>query len=327
MPGEDNSDFCRPDKADGVESFLNRSGRREAASGNCPLTRSDVESLIASASGAAGVDLSGRNLNSADLSGLNLRSVSLAGADLGHVNLRNADLFGANLSGTDLFRADLRGACLGRCSLDSAFLMGIQIDEHTDLADVKWGDSYICEWERLGMLDNARSQYRQLFSWHRSHGYGDLAGEFLYRDWVCRRRQTGSDVASAWKRRKPWQWGFLLKRSWWSSVRNLALLAGFEAAFGYGERPLRICFAAAFVVLFFTALFFLAPESPKSDWTSPSRLWDCFYFSLVSFTTMGYGGWVEAPGPWARHLGAIESFIGLFVTAMFLVTFTRRWTR
>ncbi len=327
MCGEDNPAYCRLDTAQGVEAFLNRMERSETANGDGPLTRSDVEKLIASAPGSARVDLSGRNLNSADLSGLNLRSVCLAGADLGHVNLRNSDLFGANLSGADLFRADLRGACLGRCNLDSAFLLGIRVDEHTDLGDVAWGDSYICEWERLAMLDNARSQYRQLFTWHRNHGYADLAGEFLYRDWVCRRRQTASDVTSGWKRRKPWQWGFLLRRSWWASVRNFALLSGFEAAFGYGERPFRICFAAALVVLSFTAAFFLAPGPSAAEWMTLSRLWDCFYFSLVSFTTMGYGGWVEAPGPWARHLGAVESFLGLFVTAMFLVTFTRRWTR
>ncbi len=319
------------DRPAGVDAFLEASAPADVAQGVAPLCRSHVVTLLELSSSCSGrLNLSGRNLLSADLSGLNLLEVDLSGADLGHADLRNADLFGADLSGADLFRADLRGAFLVQCNLDGAFLLAVRLDEHTDLADVSWGRHNQSEWERLGMLDNARALYRQLFVWHRSRGYGDLAGVFLYRDWLCRTRQMREAVAQGWSWRRPWRVGRLGRLDWWQSLGKFLILAGFEAAFGYGERPFRICLFAATVVVLFALIFFVCPGGFEGAWTLgnvSSHLMDCFYFSLVSFTTLGYGGWVEPPGLVAGDLGAVESFIGLFVTAMFLVTFTRRWTR
>ena len=102
-----------------------------------------------------------------------------------------------------------------------------------------------------------------------------------------------------------------------------------ELLFGYGERPARIAFAAAIVIFLFALMHFVFPLSELSAdlgaiW---SRVWHSFYFSVVSFSTLGYGGWIETPHTWVAYLGGLESFVGLFITAMFLVTFSRKWTR
>ena len=48
----------------------------------------------------------------------------------------------------------------------------------------------------------------------------------------------------------------------------------------------------------------------------------------ASFTALGYGNWAPEPQGWAgRVLGAGESFMGVFMMALFLVTFTRKMTR
>ncbi|KPK21624.1 MAG: hypothetical protein AMJ76_02205, partial [Dehalococcoidia bacterium SM23_28_1] len=55
---------------------------------------------------------------------------------------------------------------------------------------------------------------------------------------------------------------------------------------------------------------------------------DSLYYSAVSFPALGYGHWAPEPQGWAgRFLGAGESFIGVFMMALFLVTFTRKMTR
>ena len=52
------------------------------------------------------------------------------------------------------------------------------------------------------------------------------------------------------------------------------------------------------------------------------------YFSVISFTALGYGSWVNIrPEGWVQALGATESFIGVFMMALLLVTFVRKWTR
>ena len=295
------------------------------------MSREDVKKLIdANGCSSDGLDLSFRNLNSADLSGLNLRGARLRGADLGHTDLRNADLFGADLQEADLFRADLRGAFLMKANLDKAFLQAARIDGETDLQDVYWGHKYVCEWERIGLFDNARSLYRQLHTWYRNHGHNQVAGEFLYREWVCKRLEVQKAVGEKLSWRRPWHTLRSLNLTWWKTLPAFFGLTFFELLFGYGERPFRISFAAISVILVFSVIFFLFPLSELANSSGSellNRVWDSFYFSLVSFTTLGYGGWVGHSNSLIRSLGGVESFIGLFINAMFLVTFTRKWTR
>ena len=309
-----------------VDRWLTAQGRTGVIAGSEPLSREDVVGLICANGGTGeGLDLSFRNLNSADLSGLKLKGAVLRGADLGYADLQDCDLFGADLRESDLFRADLRGAFLMRANLEGAYLLAARISAQTELGSVQWGEGYISEWERMGLYDNALSTYRQLHVWYKNRGYSDQAGEFLYREWVCRRRAAWARTAQGLNWRKPW---LLFKPDNWQALLHFLFLLSFEALFGYGERPFRICIVASVVIVSFAVFYFFCPDSAGvGSGDILSRVWGCFYFSLVSFTTLGYGGWVDHPSAWARGVGGIESFIGLFITAMFLVTFTRKWSR
>lgn len=321
----------QPQTPEAVDWWLSQWCRGDVISGSEPMTRQDVERLIGENGGTGeGLDLSFRNLNSADLSGLNLRGICLRGADLGRADLRNADLFRADLQEADLFRSDLRGTFMMQVNMDRCYLLAARIDEQTDLGDANWGHKYICEWERIELFGNARATYRQLNIWHKNHGYSDIAGEFLYREWVCKRLEAQRLVGDALSWRRPWTIFHALKMRWLKTFLAFFWLVSFELLFGYGERPFRISFAAAFVVVVFALIFFLYPPTDIAGSNGKEllpRLWHSIYFSLVSFTTLGYGGWVGHPDSWIRSLGGLESFIGLFITAMFLVTFTRKWTK
>ena len=54
-------------------------------------------------------------------------------------------------------------------------------------------------------------------------------------------------------------------------------------------------------------------------------LLNCIYFSVVSFTTLGYGDY--HPVGWSRVVGASEGFIGAFFMAMFVLTVGRKMNR
>lgn len=49
--------------------------------------------------------------------------------------------------------------------------------------------------------------------------------------------------------------------------------------------------------------------------------------SAASFTALGYGSWASQPSVWAKGIGAAEAVIGVFMMALFLVTFTRKMVR
>ena len=114
---------------------------------------------------------------------------------MGRTDLRDANLFRADLQEADLFRADLRGAFLMQVNMDSVYLLALRIDGQTDLAEVHWGRKYINEWERIELDQNARASYRQLNTWYQNHGYSDIAGEFHYREWVCKRLEAQGRLA------------------------------------------------------------------------------------------------------------------------------------
>ena len=50
-------------------------------------------------------------------------------------------------------------------------------------------------------------------------------------------------------------------------------------------------------------------------------------FSAMSFTALGYASWLETSNAWIKGIGALESFIGVFTIAIFLITFVRKMTR
>lgn len=55
-------------------------------------------------------------------------------------------------------------------------------------------------------------------------------------------------------------------------------------------------------------------------------LWDSFYFSVVTFTTLGYGDFSPGDG-FSRLVANIVSVLGLLFSSLFLVTLVRRYGR
>ena len=320
-----------PRTGDAVDWWLKQWGRDDVLAGIEPMSREDVKRLICANGGtAADLDLTFRNLNSANLSEMDLRGVCFKGADLGHTDFRESDLLRADFREADLFRSDLRGAFLMQVNLQGAFLLAVRIDEQTNLEGVDWGEKHISEWERMKLYHNARALYRQLNIWHQNHGYSDISGEFLFREWVCKRMEAQAQLTEGSSWRRPWRALRVFSLLWWRTLVYFLWLAVHEVLFGYGERPMRIIYTAASVVLGFAVLYFLYPVSELWAFSGSElldRWWHSLYFSLVSFTTLGYGGWIEHPDNWLRYLGGVQSFIGLFITAMYLVTFTRKWTK
>jgi len=321
-----------------------------------PLTREDVLKMIEEHGGPEGLDLSKKNLKGIDLSSdepgealdlrgiileganlqeANLRFINLQGASLLRANLQGADLWGAelqeaklqysnlhgaglwyaNLQGASLTLANLQGAFLSHANLQGAFLWGaklhgtklwgarlskaslmrVEISRETMLEGVDWGPKYILHEEEEGRFRAAAEDYCILRRWHTEAGMYDIAGEFYFREMTVRRKDL------------KW-WPNLLPRAW-SEV--LAILCG------YGEKPFRVVISAAVVVFGLAAIYS----------ASALTFLQSLYYSTVSFTALGYGFWVSDPVGWVKGLGAFEASIGVFMMALFLITFVRKMTR
>ncbi|MEK7482692.1 MAG: pentapeptide repeat-containing protein [Planctomycetota bacterium] len=100
---------------------------------------------------------------------------------------------------------------------------------------------------------------------------------------------------------------------------------------GYGTRPLRITMSSLVIIFFFGFLYslfpngfvYLAPSTtPISfDWSN------AIYFSIATFTTMGFGDWAPHHAGMIRFIVTMEAFVGIFTMSLFVAVFTRKIIR
>jgi len=94
---------------------------------------------------------------------------------------------------------------------------------------------------------------------------------------------------------------------------------------GYGERPFNVAGFALFIILFFSVMFSVFGIEEQGNPALVHHYWTCLYYSVVTFTTLGYGDFHPIGG--TRILAAAEALMGVFLMALFVVTFARRWRR
>ncbi len=284
---------------------------------------SKLEKLI-----KGGHSMEGASLKRANLEGLNLvchgqkEGYSLARVDLYRANLRNAHLFHIDLTEASLMKADCREANLHFANLERVNLLGARL-EGTKIENVLWGKQLLHEVkgleaykskryrESIDFFEQAEEICRNLRKVSEMQGLFELAGHFFYEEMLMRRYQMPK----------------------WSFQRGVSKLV--DVFCGYGERPLRvILFSLGFILLCGVGYFVLGiSDSGKMvEFDSAVTLMDnmlslakVMYFSVVTFTTLGYGDLVPV-GP-SRIIAAIEAFAGSFTLALFVVVFVKKMTR
>ena len=93
---------------------------------------------------------------------------------------------------------------------------------------------------------------------------------------------------------------------------------------GHGERPERTFFTGIFIV-FLSGFFYTFGYVVKNGIVFLPNIKEAFYFSMVTFTTLGYGD--ITPIGFTRFIATIESFSGLFIVPLFIVGLSRKYLR
>lgn len=225
----------------------------------------------------AGSDLSdasmkGAELYKADLSGASLLKVDLTGADLGSVNLSSSDLRGSNLSNAnleaaDLSSANLRESNLSGANLTKATIVGAQL-QFSDLSAV-----------------NAIAVKYLPYSSMSGHYHGIRGLDSCFGNAIFVRDARDQDYIDTL------EISIRLSEESFAKKLKLAAFKGWELIdFGRSlSKP--SLFGAGAALLF--GLIFLADMYLSwglIDFSgSAQSLLTPFYFSVVTFTTLGYG--------------------------------------
>jgi len=243
-------------------------------------------------------------------------------ADFYHANLQDAHLFNINLKNASLMKADLTGANINCAQLEGCNLLGTRL-EHCKIDKIQCGKQLLQEkiagaakaqGKKTLMLDNlqqAEEIYRNLRKCCEKAGLFSRGGEFLKRELTMRRYQMPL----------------------YSTQRLLSKIV--QLFSGYGEEPSRVVFFSLFVIFICAVLYFFFGIQFAGEYVqftiqktfSDNLIFfsECIYYSVVTFTTLGYGDFI--PIGISRAFAAIEAFVGSFTIALFVVVFVKKMTR
>ena len=278
-------------------------------------TKNEIERL-----NREGKSLSGFQLNFADLKNADLVDADLKSCDLKRANLSNASMYGANLEGANLFKADLKGTNLKNSNLKNCQLLGANFTD-TKLQNIDWGeDGKIInelEAEKSMNFETSKSKYKEAEEVYRSirltmqdQSLGDESSTIFIREMVCKRKQYTK----------------------YSFFRLMSRLA--HVTTDYGESLTRIL-SSGFGVISFSALlygiegvsyqdrtlgFFVGDLQDYGIWAT---LGDLFYFSVITFTTVGFGE-ITPIGPLGKFLTIFEGLISGIILTIFIIAMYRR---
>lgn len=95
----------------------------------------------------------------------------------------------------------------------------------------------------------------------------------------------------------------------------------------YGESPIRVLISSCVIILTWAIIYSCMGVSYNlgDGGGEIDKLITNIYFSIVTFTTLGYGDF--SPPVEGRIIASIQAMLGLFMTSLFLVTFVRRHSR
>lgn len=290
----------------------------------------------------SGSDVKQRLLDHIQSGGLT-RGVCLKHADLSHIDLVNhhnksgydfsyADFYRANLFGAHLFNIKLSKASLMKADLKNAKLNCANLKQ-TNLLGVKWKGSKIENIQigkklsqevlakkaikdknipqAIDYFEQAEEVYRDLRKHSEQEGIFTLSGDLIQKELTMRRMQMPK---------------YSIKRITSKTV---------DLFCGYGEAPLRIVGISILLIIICAILYtftglnyqdtFLAYSSEQSAGENFNFFLSSLYYSVVTFTTLGYGDFT--PIGVSRAIAAIEAFTGSFTIALFVVVFVKKMTR
>ncbi|WOT05694.1 ion channel [Shewanella youngdeokensis] len=275
-----------------------------------------------------GGQLRGISLNHAKLAGVDLvRHHKKQGYDLSHAELYRADLSGAhlfniNFSHASLMKANLRDANLHCANLIDCNLLGVKWTEskieNMLTGNVLRQEKLAIMAEKQGNIDTAMDYFEQAEEIYRDlrkaaerEGLFAISGDYIRKELTMRRHQMPKRC---------------LKR-----LTSKAI----DLFCGYGEAPLRVIGFSLALILFSAILYFftglnfsgeLHQFNLNHSFTDNIIVFlNCIYYSVVTFTTLGYGDFT--PVGIARAIAAFEAFTGSFTIALFVVVFVKKMTR
>ena len=247
-------------------------------------------------------DLNGANLSEAMLRGADLRKAELRDADLGKADLRFADVRGADLRAAHLRQAELWGADLRKAALFQAELSGAECS----WTDLRGANLDFAEMRRTPQAGNKPPRETSF-----ARARFDDTTSFL----AVRTNEVDWTLAARLKRHvedQQWLYEWRTQSKWHSRV--LYHLWSFTC--DCGRSFLQWAVISLILALVFGSCFYVWGDRFNLSGCPGKTLWDAhpfmaMYYSVVTFTTLGFGDVTPKPDqPLIQLLVTLEVILG-----------------
>jgi hypothetical protein len=238
----------------------------------------------------------------------------LSGIHIEHCNFQYSNFFGCNFQNARFFKVGFDFSDLNECNFQHTILESCDFRRVENLRNVNWYQ-VILDGVRFPLIDKigykcnfdtpdnyqpykALNVYQNLREIYKKQGQMSSAGEFYELEMDTRRKLAKG------------------KDKLWLIVLWLVC--------GYGERPLNVVFCFLATILGFAGLYSVSHlEGPHG--TIGFQPDEALYFSIVTFTSLGYGD--IRPVGIAKLFAGCEAVSGLFLTSLFIFVFCRKMLR
>lgn len=242
-----------------------------------------------------GANLKHCNFNDGKIHDCYFENTSLEHADFKGTTLNNCHFEESNLSGISL-----RGAKLIKCNFHNAKIKDITLD--TTIVDEKTTFGKTLKSEKSEGQHFASIEYKQIKEMYKNSSLHSISDYYHYKEMVSKRKM----------------------KKFYSPNRIFNYIFG-DLLCKYGTSFSRVLLWSLLII--FTCAFFLMKNHSLVYLNTPGNttFLDALYFSIVTFTTLGYGDY-HAVGD-MRYLAAAEAFMGAALIALFTVIVARNIIR
>ncbi len=246
------------------------------------------------------VHLEGAILHHCNFEGGKIHDCFFEDAELIHSEFQNATMNNCTFQQADCAGMNLRGSKLINCNFADAEIKDVTLD--STIVDQKTTFGNALKSEKEGNFHFASIEYKQIKEMYKNSSLHEISDDYHYLEMIAKRKISSRKSPKRWL---GYIFGDLLSKYGTSFVRVLT----------WSALVMLIC---AFLYTTHDSLLFQNTEVTAS-------FWDSLYFSIITFTTLGYGDF-HAVGI-MRFVAAFESFLGAALMALFTVIVARNIIR
>jgi len=249
-----------------------------------------------------------------------ISEIHFEGANLKHCNFQDGKIHDCYFEDADLTHADFKSATISNCNFQEADCSGLNIN-NAKLIDCDFSDATIKDMSASTAFVDEKSKFGSDLKSEKEKNYHFAAIEYKQIKEMC--RNSSLHTMGDYYHYKE----MVAKRkgiNWYNPERWLNYIFG-DLLCRYGTSFVNVLIASVLTVLI-CALLFTHHNSLvyQTQITEPS-LAASIYFSIVTFTTLGYGDY-HAIGL-MRFVAASESLIGATLMSLFTVIVARKLIR